>query len=66
MAKAKPSPEVKDPPEPHTPGGVVLRDTLGCTECSYDGAIFLVVDGYVEVPEAARKPLEAHGFVLPD
>ncbi len=41
-----------------------MKAPAGCRQISHDGRAYEVdSDGLVEVPEAARGELEAHGFV---
>ncbi|HTZ79046.1 MAG TPA: hypothetical protein VMC10_14110 [Stellaceae bacterium] len=41
-----------------------MKAPAGCRQVSHDGRAYEVnADGIVEVPEAARVELEAHGFV---
>jgi len=40
-----------------------MKAPAGCRQVSHDGRDYVVdEDGIVEVPEAARAALEAHGF----
>jgi len=42
-----------------------MQAPAGCRQVSHAGVLYRVEDdGAVEVPEAARDELEAHGFVL--
>ena len=65
MAKPKDVPRGTFP-APDNPENAVLRAPDGVSSCGFGAQSFEVVDGFVEVPQAAVPSLLSHGFTAVD